>query len=426
LTVDSLVIVCFDTANAGWKEPGWLVDQQWSFMQGTSLMVECDARPCWQKNMPAGTGLLMGNRGVGSQGGDTYIGFVQQHVRAYNTPDTLSSEAPIHPAMQRYIGSKLSVANITTNLDGISFKLESCDVTQLSAEHAAVVTAAASLIQAQDCPVTHPWAFTSNTSAYLGQCCRHYVPNTPPIEFMSMRALTREDDNYLCSSNGTSEVASMLTIDCQAACKQNSECNYYSSHVNGQCRLFSACVRTKPPIPDWTTFKKSVSSTSCPPADYLECPHPPCTATTQEVVLKLSLSVLLQEELPGQRMVIANQLAEELKRAAVGKDTNLAPERVLVSVTEKVPSVLEQSKLTASPAQDTGSNPSNTTNATTLLHAEPKEYPCSVHLSAVFTTSLEELKESFGSRVMETSCCPHSHGAIDQHANAISAHAGFL
>ena len=87
-------------------------------MQGTSLMVECDARPCWKKDMPAGVGLLMGNRGVGSQVGDTYIAFVQQYVRAYNTPDTLSPAAPIHPAMQRYIGSKLSVANITTDPEG--------------------------------------------------------------------------------------------------------------------------------------------------------------------------------------------------------------------------------------------------------------------------------------------------------------------
>jgi len=419
LTVDSQVIVCFDTANAGWKAPGWLVDQQWTFMQGTSLMVECDARPCWKKDMPAGVGLLMGNRGVGSQVGDTYIAFVQQYVRAYNTPDTLSPAAPIHPAMQRYIGSKLSVANITTDPEGISFDLESCDVTRLSAEHTAIVTAAASLIQAKDCPVTHPWAFTSNTSVYRGRCCRHYVPSTAPVEFMSMRVLTREDDNYLCSSNGTSEVATMLTIDCQAACKQNSACKYFSSHINGQCRLFSACARHKSPGPDWSTFKKT-SAASCPASDYVACPHPPCTATSQEVALKLSLSVLLQEELPGQRMLIAHQLAKGLKRAAVG-DTILAPERVWVSVTEKI---LEQNNSATSPTGDTGSNSSNAT--TGLLDTEPKQYPCSVRLSAVFTSSLKEMKESFGSRGVETPCCPHGHGSIDQHANAISAHAGFL
>jgi hypothetical protein len=87
-------------------------------MQGTSLMVECDARPCWKKDMPAGVGLLMGNRGLGSQVGDTYIAFVHQYVRNMYTPDTLSPAAPIHPAMQRYMGSKLSVANITTDPEG--------------------------------------------------------------------------------------------------------------------------------------------------------------------------------------------------------------------------------------------------------------------------------------------------------------------
>ena len=191
------------------------------------------------------------------------------------------------------------------------------------------MTAAASLIQAKDCPVTHPWAFTSNTSVYRGRCCRHYVPSTAPVEFMSMRVLTSElprpsralpvhrfisflageDDNYLCSSNRTSEVATMLTIDCQAACKQSSACKYFSSHINGQCRLFSACARHKSPGPDWSTFKKT-SAASCPASDYVACPHPPCTATSQEVALKLSLSVLRQEELPGQIMMIAHQLAK--------------------------------------------------------------------------------------------------------------------
>ena len=129
----------------------------------------------------------------------------------------------------------------------------------------------------------------------------------PVHRFISF--LAGEDDNYLCTSNGTAEVASMLTTDCQAACRQNSDCKYFSSHINGQCRLFSACARHKSPGEDWTTFKKTFAA-SCPASDYVNCPHPPCTATSQEVALKLSLSVLLQEELPGQRMMIAHQLAK--------------------------------------------------------------------------------------------------------------------
>jgi hypothetical protein len=60
--------------------------------------------------------------------------------------------------------------------------------------------------------------------------------------------------------------------------------------------------------------------------------------------------------------------------------------------------------------------------SSTSGEAEP---PCTVHLSAVLNEHLDTLAESFGSRGAETACCPHSHGAIDQHANAISAHAGF-
>jgi hypothetical protein len=353
---------------------------------------------------------MMGNKGTGSVGGDTYITFVQRYkANGYD----FSPKSPIHPGLAVYEANITAERPVDQSSEN-SFEMDSCDTGRLSEHHAAIVAAAAMTIQAQDCPATHPWPFTVNSSHHHAFCCRAHVPSNQLDAFLIMKDPLSDKDNYLCadetthpkdSSRITHRIDNLQSADCAAECTQHANCSFFSAHPDGGCRMFTACYHQKIAAAKWTTFQRSTQSDLCHPQDSAPCPNPPCQLTSPEVALKISVSATRGLGMQaGEILLTATRLSEKLKRTAVTPATGFPPERVLVDVAE----------LRAIPAAPL----SNTTSG---LGSK-----CKVELSVVLMGPLEALAKSFNSRKLETACCPHSHGTVDQHANAIIAHAGFL
>jgi len=412
MTVDSRVVVCFDSSARKWRAPSWLDSEQWTFIHGSSLMIECDARPCWERDVPAGRLLMMGNKGTGSAGGDTYITFVQRYMTDGNS---FSPNPPIYPGLAVYEENiAAEQRDQLSEISEISFEMDSCDARRLSEHHAAIVAAAAMTIQAQECPVTHPWPFTVNSSHHHAFCCRAHVPSNQLDVFLNIKDSTSDKVDYLCADETTNpydssqishKIDNLQSADCAAECTQHATCSFFSAHPDGECRIFTACHQQKIAVAKWTTFQRNTQSDFCDPQDSAACPNPPCQLTSPEVALKISVSATSGLGMQvGEALVAATRLSEKLKQTAVTPATGFPPERILVDVAElRAPSAAPLS------------------NTTSGLGSK-----CKVELSAVLMGPSEALAKSFKSRELETACCPHSHGTVDQHANAIIAHAGFI
>lgn len=252
---------------------------------------------------------------------------------------------------------------------GLMMELQTCS--RLLPEHRQMLRAARTSVQAQGCPVSHPWPFSHGSF-----CCAKRVPTH--LEYLPVHLDSQHA--FLCAANGSvgTSTQQLSSMECKTLCNNNSRCSFVSTHVDGGCRLFNSCVLTDESSKGWQTFSRPQQN-SCPQGASVSCKIPPCLSTQSSIQLQINIGV--------------NSLYT----------TSAAS--VAVDLESRVKQVLTEADGVA---------------VVTHVHeVHSGMAPCTIGLEAVLSRPQQGLEKSFESRGTHAVCCPHDDESFDHHASKI-------